>query len=151
MCLAIPAQIVERDASRAREGGGLRRPPRGSTALVPEAQVGDWVLVHVGFALHTIDEEEARGRSRCSRRCELEQELRASETCRDTRRGALRHLRVEAVGRRRSRATARTALVDVDGAAASRSAIELVAPVAPGETCSSATPGIALEKVGAGP
>ena len=30
-----------------------------STALVPETQVGDWVLVHVGFALHTIDEGEA--------------------------------------------------------------------------------------------
>jgi hypothetical protein len=30
-----------------------------STALVPEAGVGDWVLVHVGFALHTIDEAEA--------------------------------------------------------------------------------------------
>jgi hydrogenase expression/formation protein HypC len=29
-------------------------------AYVPEAQIGDYVIVHVGFALSTIDEEEAR-------------------------------------------------------------------------------------------
>jgi hydrogenase expression/formation protein HypC len=62
MCLGIPARIVEIvDA----EGGlakaeisGVRREV--SIALCPEARVGDWVLVHVGFALSTIDEEEAR-------------------------------------------------------------------------------------------
>ncbi len=31
-----------------------------SLAYVPEAQVGDYVIVHVGFALSTIDEDEAR-------------------------------------------------------------------------------------------
>ncbi len=31
-----------------------------SVALCPEASVGDWVLVHVGFALATIDEQRAR-------------------------------------------------------------------------------------------
>jgi hydrogenase expression/formation protein HypC len=59
MCLGIPAQIVavqERDLATA-EVSGVRREV--STALVPEAGVGDWVLVHVGFALHTIDEDEA--------------------------------------------------------------------------------------------
>ena len=62
MCLGIPAQIVELvDA----EGGiakaeisGVRR--KVSIALCPEAGVGDWVLVHVGFALSRIDEDEAR-------------------------------------------------------------------------------------------
>ena len=62
MCLGIPAQIVEIvDA----EGGlakaeisGVRRAV--SVALCPEAGVGDWVLVHVGFALSRIDEEQAR-------------------------------------------------------------------------------------------
>ena len=61
MCLGIPAQIVEMiDA----EGGiakaeisGVRRDV--SVALCPEAVVGDWVLVHVGFALSRIDEEQA--------------------------------------------------------------------------------------------
>ena len=59
MCLGIPAQIVELvDA----EGGvakaeisGVRREI--SVALCPEAKVGDWVLVHVGFALATMDED----------------------------------------------------------------------------------------------
>ena len=62
MCLGIPAQIVELvDA----EGGvakaeisGVRREI--SVALCPVAKVGDWVLVHVGFALATMDEDQAR-------------------------------------------------------------------------------------------
>jgi hydrogenase expression/formation protein HypC len=59
MCLGIPAQlvaVVEPGVATA-EVSGVRRDV--STALVPEAEVGDWVLVHVGFALHTIDEGEA--------------------------------------------------------------------------------------------
>jgi hydrogenase expression/formation protein HypC len=59
MCLGIPAQIVGLGQSglATAEVSGVRREI--STALVPEAGLGDWVLVHVGFALHTIDEEEA--------------------------------------------------------------------------------------------
>ena len=59
MCLGIPAQIVSlpEDGLATAEVSGVRREV--STALVPEAKKGDWVLVHVGFALHTIDEEEA--------------------------------------------------------------------------------------------
>jgi hydrogenase expression/formation protein HypC len=59
MCLAIPARLVEviEPGLANAEVSGVRREV--STALVPEAEVGDWVLVHVGFALHTIDEEEA--------------------------------------------------------------------------------------------
>ena len=63
MCLAIPAQIVawvDRDASLAKaEISGVRRDV--SLALCPEAEVGDWVLIHVGFALSRIDEREAHG------------------------------------------------------------------------------------------
>ena len=62
MCLGIPAQIVEdidREAGLAKdEISGVRRSV--SIALCPEAEVGDWVLVHVGFALSKIDEEQAR-------------------------------------------------------------------------------------------
>ena len=62
MCLAIPAQIVElvdREAGLAKaEISGVRRAV--STALCPEAGVGDWVLIHVGFALEQIDEAQAR-------------------------------------------------------------------------------------------
>ena len=62
MCLAIPAQIVEPvDAETGlatAEISGVRRAV--STALCPEADVGNWVLIHVGFALEMIDEDEAR-------------------------------------------------------------------------------------------
>jgi len=62
MCLAIPAQIVEvvdAEAGLANaEISGVRRTV--STALCPEADVGDWVLIHVGFALSKVDEDEAR-------------------------------------------------------------------------------------------
>jgi hydrogenase expression/formation protein HypC len=62
VCLGIPAQIVELvepDAGIAKaEISGVRR--NVSIALCPEAEVGDWVLVHVGFALARIDEEQAR-------------------------------------------------------------------------------------------
>jgi hydrogenase expression/formation protein HypC len=59
MCLGIPAQLVAlgADGLATAEVSGVRREV--STALVPEAGTGDWVLVHVGFALHTIDEAEA--------------------------------------------------------------------------------------------
>jgi hydrogenase expression/formation protein HypC len=62
VCLGIPAQIVELvdpDAGLAKaEISGVRRDV--SIALCPEAGVDDWVLVHVGFALSRIDEEQAR-------------------------------------------------------------------------------------------
>jgi hydrogenase expression/formation protein HypC len=63
MCLGIPAQIVEivdlDDRLAKAEISGVRRIV--SIALLgDEVEVGDWVLVHVGFALSKIDEEEAR-------------------------------------------------------------------------------------------
>ena len=62
MCLGIPAQIVELvdpELGIAKaEISGVRR--NVSIALEPDTQVGDWVLVHVGFALSRIDEEQAR-------------------------------------------------------------------------------------------
>jgi hydrogenase expression/formation protein HypC len=61
MCLGIPAQIVEivdpKGGLAKAELSGVRRSV--SIALCPEAEVGDWVLVHVGFALERIDEELA--------------------------------------------------------------------------------------------
>jgi len=59
MCLGIPARVVVRDGDTATaEVAGVRRSI--SVSLCPEAKRGDWVLVHVGFALATIDEDEAR-------------------------------------------------------------------------------------------
>lgn len=59
MCLALPALVVERrDGDEALvELGGVRKSV--SLALVPEAAVGDYVVVHVGFAIGLLDPEEA--------------------------------------------------------------------------------------------
>jgi hydrogenase expression/formation protein HypC len=59
MCLALPARIVERlDGDQALvDLGGVRKPV--SLALVDDAQVGDYVIVHVGFAIGRVDADEA--------------------------------------------------------------------------------------------
>ena len=59
MCLAIPARLVElRGVERAVVNlGGIRKEV--SIELVPEAQIGDYVIVHVGHAIGMIDPEEA--------------------------------------------------------------------------------------------
>jgi hydrogenase expression/formation protein HypC len=62
MCLAIPGKIVEtRDVDGMRVGtvdfGGVARDAY--LDYVPEAAVGDYVVVHVGFAISKIDAEEA--------------------------------------------------------------------------------------------
>ncbi|WP_018702223.1 MULTISPECIES: HypC/HybG/HupF family hydrogenase formation chaperone [Sporomusaceae] len=59
MCLAVPAQIVEREDMVATvDVGGVRR--QVSMMLLPEAKIGDYVLIHAGFAMQQIDEEEAK-------------------------------------------------------------------------------------------
>lgn len=60
MCLAIPALLVEKRAHDQAlvELGGIRKPV--SIALVPEAEVGDYVIVHVGHAIGLLDPEEAQ-------------------------------------------------------------------------------------------
>ena len=64
MCLAVPGRIVEISGdddltrmARVSFGGVIKEV---SLAYTPEAVPGDYVLVHVGFALQTVDEEEAR-------------------------------------------------------------------------------------------
>ena len=58
MCLAIPTLIQSIDGQRAQvEIGGVQRAI--SLALTPEAQVGDYVIVHTGFAISVLDQEEA--------------------------------------------------------------------------------------------
>ena len=64
MCLAVPGTIrsISGDTQLSRTGmvdfGGVQREI--NLAYVNEAQVGDWVLVHAGFAISQIDEEEAQ-------------------------------------------------------------------------------------------
>jgi hydrogenase expression/formation protein HypC len=58
MCVAIPARIKSIQESTARvEIGGVER--SASLLLTPEAKPGDYVLLHAGFAIHVIDEQEA--------------------------------------------------------------------------------------------
>lgn len=58
MCLAIPMRLVERSKLLGTaEIRGVRRSI--SLMLCPEAEVGDYVLVHTGYAIGTIDEQEA--------------------------------------------------------------------------------------------
>jgi hydrogenase expression/formation protein HypC len=58
MCLAVPVKIVSIDGDEAEtEIAGVRR--RVSIALTPEAKLGDYVLLHTGYAIGVIDEAEA--------------------------------------------------------------------------------------------
>lgn len=64
MCLAVPGRIISIEATdpvlrtgRVDFGGVVKAV---NLAYVPDARVGEYVLVHVGFALSTVDEHEAR-------------------------------------------------------------------------------------------
>jgi hydrogenase expression/formation protein HypC len=62
MCLAVPGKIIsisgEDIARQARvDFGGITKEV--NLAYVPQAQIGEYVLVHVGFAISVVDEEEA--------------------------------------------------------------------------------------------
>lgn len=67
MCLAIPGKIVSINSAAQADAvfkqgkvsfGGIIKEV--NLSMVPEAAVGDYVLVHVGVAISSIDEEEAR-------------------------------------------------------------------------------------------
>ena len=62
MCLAVPGKIIEaeeRDGNRIAkvQFGGISR--QVFLSFLPEVEVGDYVMVHVGFALSRVDAEEA--------------------------------------------------------------------------------------------
>lgn len=76
MCLAIPGEIVsigDRDPllrmGRISFGGIIKQV---SLAYVPEAVVGDYVIVHVGFALSILDRDEAKETLNYFRQLEIE-------------------------------------------------------------------------------
>jgi hydrogenase expression/formation protein HypC len=59
MCLAIPSRIVKiEDQMAVIDVDGVTR--EASLLLLEDPRVGDYVIVHAGFALHKIDEEAAR-------------------------------------------------------------------------------------------
>ncbi len=59
MCLAVPVKVLEvKDLTAVVELGGITRPV--SIMLVPDTQAGDYVLLHAGFAIQKLDENEAK-------------------------------------------------------------------------------------------
>jgi hydrogenase expression/formation protein HypC len=59
MCLAVPAKIIELngdDAIADCVGNHIQT----KTTLVPEVKLGDFILIHAGFAITVLDEEEAK-------------------------------------------------------------------------------------------
>ncbi|MCI2047104.1 MAG: HypC/HybG/HupF family hydrogenase formation chaperone [Faecalibacterium sp.] len=59
MCLAVPLHIVEKNGPDAvGEAGGVRRRIR--LDFVPKAQLGDYVIVHAGFAIEILGEQQAK-------------------------------------------------------------------------------------------
>jgi hydrogenase expression/formation protein HypC len=83
MCLAIPGQIVETldergmKMARVRFGGITRK---ACLEYVPDAQVGDYVLVHVGFAISRVDAAEAERTYAVLEELDQLTELNAPET-----------------------------------------------------------------------
>ncbi|MBS7640230.1 MAG: HypC/HybG/HupF family hydrogenase formation chaperone [Candidatus Bathyarchaeia archaeon] len=59
MCLAVPAKVIEinGDLAKVDFGGGVIR--EANISLV-DAKVGDYVLIHAGYAIQVLDEEEAK-------------------------------------------------------------------------------------------
>ena len=62
MCLAIPGQVlsIDHDELRTTNVSFSGATKRVSLAFVPEAAVGDYVIVHAGFAISKLDEEAAQ-------------------------------------------------------------------------------------------
>lgn len=59
MCLAFPAKVLHIEGDLATvERSGVKR--SASLMLLPEAKVGDYVLIHAGFAMQLIDEREVQ-------------------------------------------------------------------------------------------
>ena len=59
MCLAIPARIVKLEGDKAVVDA-MGNQFNARTTLLPDVKLGDLVLVHAGFAISTIEEEEAK-------------------------------------------------------------------------------------------
>ena len=85
MCLGIPGKIVRIEDAAKKLGvvdvGGVKRVTNLACVLngdAPDALVGEWVLVHVGFAMSRIDPEEAERTLRLMAEMgEVQEELRA--------------------------------------------------------------------------
>lgn len=61
MCLGVPGKIVKIDKESQMAEVDFEGTTRAAGLhMVPEAKVGDYVIIHAGFAIRTLDEEEAK-------------------------------------------------------------------------------------------
>jgi hydrogenase expression/formation protein HypC len=63
MCLAVPMQVISKDSEAGggvAEIGGVKR--NVSFMMLPEANIGDYVIVHAGFEIQLLNDEEAQKR-----------------------------------------------------------------------------------------
>ena len=80
MCLAVPTQIKTIDENRMAvvELGGVEREI--SLIMTPEAEVGDYVLVHTGYAINLMSDEEAQASLEAfAELAEIQAEMEANE------------------------------------------------------------------------
>ena len=79
MCLAVPSRIVEIENSVGTiEFEGVKK--RVSLLLLDDVKIGDWVIVHAGFAIQKIDEKEALETLRFLRQIVAELDEKLGET-----------------------------------------------------------------------
>jgi len=60
MCLGIPAKVIQIDESKLGKVDYLGTKVKTNLSLLEDIKVGDWVIVHAGFAISVLDEEEAQ-------------------------------------------------------------------------------------------
>ncbi len=64
MCLAVPLKIIQLDGKTAvGEAGGLSQTIR--VDFIPDLKIGDYVMVHAGFAIQKMEEQEAKENLAC--------------------------------------------------------------------------------------
>lgn len=81
MCLAVPTQIksIDENEMAVVELGGVEREI--SLVMTPEAEVGDYVLVHTGYAINTMSDEEAQASlAAFAELAEIQAEMEADES-----------------------------------------------------------------------
>ncbi|MFC2165114.1 HypC/HybG/HupF family hydrogenase formation chaperone [Acidobacteriota bacterium] len=60
MCLGIPAKVIHRDESNVGKVDYLGTKVKTNLSLLDDVQIGDWVIIHAGFAITKLNEEEAQ-------------------------------------------------------------------------------------------
>ena len=60
MCLGIPAKVVEMEESGIGKVDYLGTKVKANLTLIEDVKIGDWVIIHAGFAISRLNEEEAQ-------------------------------------------------------------------------------------------